>query len=244
MFKLRMIWRIIKEAGLVHISVVFAFVFAACTFGVLAFDRGVTSLADAAWYCFQAVTTIGFGDVLVQSPAARLATVALSVISVFYLAVITGAVVSYCSEIMALRRNQSVMHFMDQLEHLEDLSPEELADLSRKVRAFRAHGGPAEHGAAGAASGPDAAGGSDAAGTAGGRGGSDMAGAAGGPDDPNATSRSGCPNVAGAAGAPDAAGAAGRRGGSDYPNVAGEPSCSDSPSRPNASTPATPPGRE
>jgi voltage-gated potassium channel len=38
---------------------------------------------------------------------------------------------------MRVRRDESVAYFLDQLEHLPDLSKEELADLSEKVRKFR-----------------------------------------------------------------------------------------------------------
>ena len=41
---------------------------------------------------------------------------------------------SYCQESLAARRDESVARFIDQLEHLDELSPDELAALSEKVR--------------------------------------------------------------------------------------------------------------
>ena len=64
----------------------------------------------------------------------RGAAIVLSVYSVFFLALITGVVVSYCSERMAARRDESVAQFIDQLEHLPELSRDELAELSEKVK--------------------------------------------------------------------------------------------------------------
>ena len=40
---------------------------------------------------------------------------------------------------MRARRNASVAHFLDQLEHLPELSHEELVELSEKVKKFDAN---------------------------------------------------------------------------------------------------------
>jgi voltage-gated potassium channel len=58
-------------------------------------------------------------------------------VSIFFLAVLTASVVSYCSELMLARRNESLALFMDRLEHLDELSPEELKELSSKVRTLK-----------------------------------------------------------------------------------------------------------
>ena len=83
---------------------------------------------------FQVVTTIGLGDYTCVSVAGRICAILLSVYSVFYLALITGAVVSYCQERLKAHQNESAAHFIDQLEHLPELSHEELVDLSKKVK--------------------------------------------------------------------------------------------------------------
>ena len=83
---------------------------------------------------FQVVTTIGLGDFTCTSLLGRGAAIVLSVYSVFFLALITGVVVSYCSERMNARRDESVAQFIDQLEHLPELSRDELAELSEKVK--------------------------------------------------------------------------------------------------------------
>ena len=38
---------------------------------------------------------------------------------------------------MRARRGESIAHFLDQLEHLPELSTEELAELSEKVKRFK-----------------------------------------------------------------------------------------------------------
>ncbi len=61
-------------------------------------------------------------------------TVVLSIVSIFFIAVLTGAVVSYCNELMRARRNESLALFIDKLEHLDELPPEELAELSKRIK--------------------------------------------------------------------------------------------------------------
>ena len=133
----RAIWPVIRAAGLVPWTIAFAVLFIACALLVDAFEPSVDGLGNAVWLMFQVVTTIGLGDFTCTSLVGRAAAIALSVYSVFFLALITGAVVSYCQERMQARRDASVAHFLDQLEHLPELTPEELAELSEKVKRFK-----------------------------------------------------------------------------------------------------------
>lgn len=94
-------------------------------------------IGDALWCCFQAVTTIGYGDITVTSAIGRAIVVVLSVVGILFVAVLTAAVVSYCNELMLARRNESLALYLDKLEHLDQLTQGELAELSRKVRRLR-----------------------------------------------------------------------------------------------------------
>lgn len=66
----------------------------------------------------------------------RAAAIVLSLYSVFFVALITSVVVSYCSELIKLRRDESIARFIDELERLPELSHEELVELSEKVKNF------------------------------------------------------------------------------------------------------------
>ena len=138
-FRIRVIGPIIRAAGLVPWTISFLVLFLLASIVVALVEPGMENFGDALWLMFQVVTTIGLGDYTCVSALGRIMTVLLSVYSVFFLALITGAVVSYCSERMNMRRNASVAHFLDQLEHLPELSQEELADLSEKVKKFDGH---------------------------------------------------------------------------------------------------------
>ena len=132
--RIRTILPVIRAAGLISWTVVFVAIYCVAVLAVSFAEPSIGGFSNAAWLMFQVVTTIGLGDFTCTSAIGRIATVVLSVYSVFFLALITGAVVSYCQERMKARRNESVAHFIDQLEHLPELSHDELVDLSEKVK--------------------------------------------------------------------------------------------------------------
>ena len=134
--KFRAIGPVIKAAGLLPWTAVFVALFLVCAFLVTMFEPGVDGFGNSLWFLFQVVTTIGLGDYTATSTVGRLVAVVLSVSLAFFLALITGAVVSYCSERMRARRDESVAYFIDQLEHLPELSHDELVELSKQVKRF------------------------------------------------------------------------------------------------------------
>ena len=137
MFKLRMIGKILRQAKLGHITVVFLVAFALCALVVALAYPGVGNYGDALWLCFQTVTTVGFGDVPTNSPVVRITMVVLSIISIFYLAIITGVVVAYCVELTKQQPEESVNDLLDGLEHLDEKTPEELREISAKIAEYR-----------------------------------------------------------------------------------------------------------
>ena len=142
MFRLRMITQIIRSSGLGHITLAFAAIFFACAVLIkLADPIAADGWGDALWFCFQAVSTIGFGDIALTSHLARIVTVVLSVVSIFYLAVITGVVVAYCNDMNKVRREESTLQFLDQLEHLDEMDAQQLKNLSAKIRKVRIYKG-------------------------------------------------------------------------------------------------------
>ena len=128
------LWQVIRTAGLVWWTLGFAIVFTVSTVIVNCVEPHITDIQDAAWLMFQVVTTIGLGDLTCTTTVGRIVTMVLSLYSVFFLALITGAVVSFCGESMSVRRDESVARFIDDLERLPELSHEELVELSLKVK--------------------------------------------------------------------------------------------------------------
>lgn len=132
--KFRVVWLVIRTAGLIPWTTLFIILFLAASMLVAATETGIDRFGDAAWLMFQVVTTIGLGDYTCTSIIGRVAAIVLSVYSIFFIALITGAVVSFCQESMRARRGESIAHFIDQLEHLHELSKEELEEISEKVK--------------------------------------------------------------------------------------------------------------
>lgn len=116
----RMLGNILRHTGFAHITAIFGVLFLFCSLMVWLADPGCLT----------------FGDVEAAGPIARASTVVLSVFSIFYIALITGVVVNYCSNLIKARQKDTLANFIDSLEHLEEKTPEELAELSARVREY------------------------------------------------------------------------------------------------------------
>ena len=84
------------------------------------------------------VTTVGFGDVSVHTHLARILSVILSVYALVIIAISTGVVVNFFNQLIELRKENTLNQFIDKMEHLPELSKEELADLSIRVKKYHA----------------------------------------------------------------------------------------------------------
>ena len=97
-------------------------------------EPGFQTFGDALWYCYAVITTIGFGDLIVQTVLARILSLVLSVYAVLVIAIVTGVVVNYYNQMVMLRQQESLTAILDRLERLPELSKEELEQLSEQIR--------------------------------------------------------------------------------------------------------------
>ena len=111
------------------------FIFLAA-FVIQLFDPGITSYVDALWYCYAVISTAGFGDLVVTSTVARLVSVFLTVYSILVIALVTGVVVNFYTQVLQIRQKNTVSAFFDQIDRLPDLSREELCELRDRIRTF------------------------------------------------------------------------------------------------------------
>ncbi len=137
MKKLRTLADVLRQAGFVRITGLFLIFYLLCSTAVWLSEPTTLTFGDGLWFSFETVSTIGFGDIPAETPVARAITVVLSVISIFYIAMLTGVAVNYCNTLIKMRQKDTMARFMDDLEHLEELDRDELADLSRRVREYR-----------------------------------------------------------------------------------------------------------
>ena len=94
----------------------------------------IKTYQEALWYCFTVVSTIGFGDVVVHTSISRSLSVVLSLYAVVTLAIFTGVIVNYYTQLVELRQQESLAVIMDKLERLPELSRQELEQLSDQIR--------------------------------------------------------------------------------------------------------------
>lgn len=115
-------------------------VFICAVSGILAvIEPEIDSFFDALWYSYACVTTVGFGDVLVKTAIGRWLSVLLSIYSVLIIAIVTGVVVNFYTQMIQLQQEETLTAFMDKLERLPEMSKDELEALSERVRAFQLH---------------------------------------------------------------------------------------------------------
>lgn len=106
-------------------------------FLIMMVEPDITRYCDSIWYCYVALATIGFGDIVAKTFIGRVLTVLLSLYATLIIAIITGVVVNYYMQIIELRQKETLSNLMDRLEKLPEMSKEELQEISNKVKHFR-----------------------------------------------------------------------------------------------------------
>ena len=137
MKKIKVLWLILKRTKADRIlSGFFLFLFAAAGIIQLA-EPDITRYGDALWYCYAVISTAGFGDVVAVTFLGKICSVLLTVYSIFVVAIVTGVVVNLYSQLVEMHDRETLTIFMDKLEHLPDLSKEELETISQKIKQLR-----------------------------------------------------------------------------------------------------------
>lgn len=134
MKKWRLLWTVIKRSAADKIVYSFVINFFIVALLITLIEPDIHSFCDGLWYTFVSCSTIGFGDITVTTLWGRLLTAYIAIAEIMTVAVISGVVVSYYLEVIHRREQETVTLFLDKLEHLQELSPEELAALSQKIK--------------------------------------------------------------------------------------------------------------
>lgn len=112
MKKLRTLADVLRQAGFVRITELFLVFYLLCSTAVWLSEPTTLTFGDGLWFSFETVSTIGFGDIPAETPVARAITVVLSVISIFYIAMLTGVAVNYCNTLIKMRQKDTMARFM------------------------------------------------------------------------------------------------------------------------------------
>lgn len=124
----------LKSTHLFRILAVFMIVYWIIAYLIYRIDPSFDTFGESMWYCFELISTIGFGEAVAITAAGKVLSVCLSFFSIAVIAIITSTIVNYYH--LALRRQEDtdMIRIMKKLEHLEELEKEELAALSKQFR--------------------------------------------------------------------------------------------------------------
>lgn len=106
-------------------------------FLIMLVEPGINHYGDSIWYCYVALATIGFGDIVATTFVGRILTILLSLYATLVIAIVTGVVVNYYMQIIQLRQKETLSNLMDKLERLPEMSKEELQEISERAKHFR-----------------------------------------------------------------------------------------------------------
>ena len=134
---IRLIWSVIKRIEFHKVLGGFVAWFFVSSFLTMLAEPGITRYGDALWYSFVACTSIGFGDFTAVTFWGRLLTVILTIYEIVIVAMFAGVVVSYYLEVVHRRENEVLVNFLDKMEHLTELSKDELKEMQEKVKQYR-----------------------------------------------------------------------------------------------------------
>ena len=136
MKKTRLIKIILKRTGALKFLTTYIIIFAGVSIGVWIVEPNIKTPIDSVRYCFSVATTIGFGDTTAVTILGRAMSIFLSICSILIIAVVPGIITSYYIESTKLKEKESIAKFLDDLEHLPELSKEDSQSLSEKVKKF------------------------------------------------------------------------------------------------------------
>ena len=136
MKKFKRIIMILKRTRTFEMLVSFVVFYCAASVAMWLFEPDIHTVGEGFWYCFAAVTTIGFGDIVALTRFGRIITVLVAVYGIVITAMIPGIVVSYYMEFLKIKEQETISLFLEKLEHLPELSHEELSELSDKIKKF------------------------------------------------------------------------------------------------------------
>lgn len=134
--RIRRFFRILKRTGMKQVLISFIIVFFIPAAIILFVEPDITTYRDALWYTFVSSTSIGYGDICVQTHVGRIITVIITIYEIIVAAMIPGVVVANYTEYIKERESDTITTFLDKLEHLPELSTKELESISERIKKF------------------------------------------------------------------------------------------------------------
>ena len=133
----RMLLQAFRIAGADKIFLGYLVLYLVSAVVIMIAEPAIESYGDSLWYCFAVATTVGFGDFAAVTLVGRIVTVVLSIYSIAVVAIFTAVITSYFMDLAKAKASDSARAFIDYLEHLSELSKEELDGISERVKRFK-----------------------------------------------------------------------------------------------------------
>lgn len=134
--KRRLFFKAFKSVGADKVMLVYIIWFFVAAVPIWLVEPHIDSYGDSLWFCFASATSIGYGDISTATVLGRIIAVILSIYSIAIIAIFTAVVVGYFNEMAKARADESMQKFTDDLEHLPELSKDELENISKRVKEF------------------------------------------------------------------------------------------------------------
>ncbi len=136
MISLKRLLFVMKRTGMIKVAIGFVLFLCVAAVVLMFVEPDIHSFGEGFWYCFVSSMTIGFGDFVATTPLSRIITIIVTLYGVLVVAMIPGVIVSYYTEYLRVREQETVSTFLEKLEKLPELSQEELVEISEKVKKF------------------------------------------------------------------------------------------------------------
>ncbi|WP_448864432.1 ion channel [Dorea sp.] len=137
MKKLRILWGILKHTHADRILLGFVLFLLVDAAVIQIVEPDINRYGDALWYCYAVISTAGFGDIVAVTFIGKACSVLLTIYTLFVVAIVTGVVVNFYTQLVELQRKETLAAFMDKLERLPELSKDELETISRNIKRYR-----------------------------------------------------------------------------------------------------------
>ena len=135
--RFRLLAVVIRRSGASRVVAWFLTVYLVCAGVVMVAEPGVERYVDALWFLWEVATTVGLGDMTAVTLLGRAATILCSIHGIVTVAIITAVIVDFFNECRHAQLDESKTLLLDRLEHLDELSKDELRDISAKIRRLR-----------------------------------------------------------------------------------------------------------
>ena len=132
-----MLWGILRHTHADRILLGFVLFLLADAAIIQIVEPDINRYGDALWYCYAVISTAGFGDIVAVTFIGKTCSVFLTIYTLFVVAIVTGVVVNFYTQLVELQRKETLAAFMDKLERLPELSKDELETISRNIKRYR-----------------------------------------------------------------------------------------------------------